>query len=79
MKVFDLLKGRRAIVLTDAKVDIELEIQSVEENKHSEDLEPATAANDWWPKSREWTTYDVLFTNGFRKSYESMNDIKLVS
>jgi hypothetical protein len=79
MKVFELLKGRRAIVLTDAKVSVELEIQSVTESKHSEDLKPATEANDWWPKSREWTTYVVLFTNGFRKSYDNLNDLELVS
>lgn len=78
MNILDLLKGKKAKVMADAKVIVELEIKSVQENKHSEDMEPATAANDWWPKSRDWVTYDVVFTNGATKSYANISDIELL-
>jgi hypothetical protein len=78
MNILDLLQGKKVKIMTDAKVAVELEIKSVKENKHSEDLEPATAANDWWPKSRDWVTYDVVFTNGAMKSYDNISDIELL-
>jgi hypothetical protein len=64
--------------MTDAKVMVELEIESVEEKHHSRDLEPSTRENDWWPKSENWTTIDVKFTSGFVKSYSSLSNIDLV-
>ena len=78
MNLTDLLKGKLVKIMTDAKVEVELEIKEVKEERHSRDLEPATRANDWWPKSENWTTIDVVFTNGFRKSYRTLNEIKLV-
>lgn len=65
------------MVLTDVGVVVELEIKEVVHNRHSEDLEPSTAANDWWPKSREWSTYTVRFTNGHSKNYSSIEEIKV--
>jgi hypothetical protein len=78
MKILDLLKGKKVKVMTDARVEVELEIESAEERKHSRDLEPATQANDWWPKSEDWTTIRVEFTNGFVKTYKNLNQINLV-
>lgn len=75
MKIFDLLVGKKMIVETDMGVMAELEIESVQEQKHSEDLGPATPANDWWPPTREWTTYVVKFTTGKTKTYSSLNEI----
>ena len=77
MNVLDLLKGKRIMVTTDVGVVVELEIKEVVQNNHSEDLEPSTRENDWWPKSRDWTTYTVHFTNGYKKHYDSLNDIKV--
>ena len=76
MKILDLLKGKVVNILTDAKVVVQLTIESVKEEPHSVNLEPSTAANDWWPATRDWKTYDVTFTNGFVKSYHSLNEIE---
>lgn len=79
MKLTDLLKGKKVNYMTDAKVVVQLEIESAEEKKHSRDLAPATRENDWWPPSEDWSTIEVEFTNGFRKSYRSLSEIELVS
>lgn len=76
MNIYDLLKGKKVMVETDMKTMVELEIKEVTENRHSQDLEPATSANDWWPKSRDWTTYTVKFTNGAVKEYQSLEELK---
>ena len=79
MKLTDLLKGKKVNHMTDAKVVVELEIKEVKEERHSRDLAPATRENDWWPPSEDWTTIEVEFTNGFKKSYRSLSEIELVS
>lgn len=78
MTLFDLMKSWQVKVMTDAKVEVLLTIESVTPNNHSEELEPSTAANDWWPKTRDWTTYTVRFTNGFQKEYSSIEEIELL-
>ena len=78
MDLTDLLKGKKVNYMTDAKVMVELEIESVEEKHHSRDLEPSTRENDWWPKSEDWTTIQVKFTTGFVKEYTSLTNIDLV-
>lgn len=78
MNILDLLKGKKIAYMTDAKVEVMLEIKEAIEKKHSRDLEPATSANDWWPPSEDWTTIEVEFTSGFRKSYRSLSEIKIV-
>ena len=77
MTILELLKGKKMMVETDLKVVVELEIKEAIADHHREDLEPSTAANDWWPKSRDWTTYTVKFTNGASKTFTSINDIKV--
>jgi hypothetical protein len=82
MELTDLLKGKMVNIMTDAKVVVQLEIESVEQHTqyHSEDLEPSTQANDWWPATRDWTTswIAVKFVNGYTKKYESFKQIDLV-
>jgi hypothetical protein len=78
MNVLYLLKGKKMRVMTDMKIEVELEIKEVKEVPHSEDLEPATQANDWWPDSRDWKTYVVHFTNGAQKEFHSLHDIKIL-
>ena len=46
MKIADLLKGKIVNIMTDAKVVVQLEIETAEENRHSRDLAPATREND---------------------------------
>jgi hypothetical protein len=79
MKVLDLLKGKTIKVKTDVGVEVPLVIKEVKEDHHSQDLEPATRENDWWPASRDWTTYRVTFTNGYSKEYSSLNDLNIDS
>jgi hypothetical protein len=55
-----------------------LRLKEVNEQHHSRDLAPATSANDWWPPSEDWTTIEVEFTNGFKKSYRSFSEIELI-
>lgn len=77
MEILDLLKGKKIEVKTDVGVVVEMEIAKVKQNFHSQDLEPATRENDWWPASRHWNTYTVIFTNGATKEYDSLSSIKL--
>ena len=78
MDLTDLLKGKKVNYMTDAKVLVQLEIESVEEKHNSRALEPATRENDWWPKSEDWATIQVKFTTGFVKEYTSLTNIDLV-
>ncbi len=78
MNVLELLRGKHMMVKTDVGVDVELQIKEVVENHHSQDLEPSTAANDWWPATRDWTTYTVKFANGYSKQYDSLNQINVL-
>jgi len=79
MKAIDLLKGKTVNVLTNANVLVQLQIESAKEVRHSVELEPPTRENDWWPPTRDWTTIEVKFTNGFVESYNSINEIELVT
>lgn len=79
MTLFDLMKGKTVRVETNIRgVVADLVIESVAQNNHSQDLEPATAANDWWPNQKTWTTYNVKFTNGFEKAYNSISEINMI-
>ena len=78
MTALDLLKGKKVKVMTDAKVPVELIIDSVKQENHSEDVGPSNAENDWWPAQREWTTFPVKFTNGHSKTYSSISEIEVV-
>lgn len=78
MSILDLLKGKKIAYMTDAKVEVMLEIKEAKEEHHSRDLEPSTAANDWWPASEDWTTIEIEFTSGFKKSYRSLGEIKII-
>lgn len=77
MNVLELLKGKKMMVMTDMKVEVELTIKEVKQNNHSRDLEPATRENDWWPASHDWTDFTVYFTNGAQKTYSSLSSIKI--
>lgn len=77
MNILDLLKGKTVTVKTDVGVDVDLVIKEVKKNNHSEDLAPATPANDWWPPTRDWTTYTVFFTNGAKKEFSSIEEIQV--
>ena len=77
MNLTELLKGRNVNIMTDAKVVVTLEIESVQEIRQSRDLEPATRENDWWPKSEDWTEIHIKFINGFTKKYSSFSEIDL--
>lgn len=79
MNLLDLLKGKKIKVMTDMKVPVEMEIKEIKEEHHSEDIGPSNWENDWWPEQRTWTTYEVTFTNGVKKSFSSLHDIEIVN
>lgn len=78
MNALELLEGKKIKVKTDVGVEVELTIKKVEQNNHSVNLEPPTQKNDWWPMSRDWTTYTVFFTNGHNKKYDSLTEINVI-
>ncbi len=78
MDVLDLLKGKKMSIVTDMKVTVELIIDKVESNHQSRDLEESTSANDWWPAQETWTIYTVYFTNGAKKTFGSLSEIKII-
>lgn len=78
MTLYDLMKGKQVKVMTDAKVEVLLTIESVTPNNHSKSIGESNAANDWWPETKDWTTYTVKFTNGFVKEYSSIEEIELI-
>ena len=78
MNILELAKGKKMIIETDMKAMVELEVKNIEPVSHSEELEPSTPQNDWWPKTNVWTTYVVHFTNGAKKEYQSLHDIKFI-
>lgn len=79
MKLIDLLKGKKINYMTDAKVVVQLEVKNVEEERHSRDIGPSTPENDWWPEQETWTTINIEFTNGFKKSYRSLSEIEIAN
>lgn len=62
--ILDLLKGKTLIVPTDAKVDVELIIESVEEKL------------EYWDDYSRYT-FQVTFVNGYKKTYNQITQIKL--
>lgn len=76
MNLTDLLKGKKVKYMTEAKVEVVLEIDSAETKHYYRDLEEATPANDWWPRQETWQKIKVTFTNGFTNEYSRLEDIK---
>jgi len=70
MNILELFKGKKIMVMTDMGVEVKMTIKQVREEHCSEDLEPATPLNDWWPKTRDWTEYVVEFTTGKTKKFD---------
>ena len=77
MNLLALLIGKKIKVMTDMKVEVTLEIKSIEEKHHSIDLEESNQANDWWPETKDWTTYVIYFTNGASKTYSNLTQINI--
>ena len=61
--------------MTDAKITVELEIESIKEIPHSIEITPSTPQNDWWGETKDWTTLEVKFTNGFKKEFSTLAEI----
>src|ERR1035437_6729831 len=78
MNVLQLLVGKKMKVMTDLKVDVELEIKEVEVKHHSKQITPDTRENDWWGESINWKTYLVKYTNGATKEFDNITDIKII-
>lgn len=79
MNVLDLAKGRTVKVRTNIKdVFAELTVEKIVEERKSRDLEPSTAANDWWPAQETWSEWKVTFTNGHVETYHSLSSIEFI-
>lgn len=78
MKLLDLFKGKKIMVMTDMKIPVEMTIKEIKEEEHSVEVGESNASNDWWPETRDWTTFDVKFTNGVTKSYGSLDAIEIL-
>lgn len=78
MNVLELLVGRKMKVMTDLKVEVELEIKKVTTQHHSRQITPDTQANDWWGETQNWETYLVEFTNGSSKVFNDITEIKVL-
>ena len=78
MDVLQLLVGRKMKVMTDLKVEVELEIEKVTVESHSRQITPDTPQNDWWGESVDWKTYLVKYTNGATKRFDAITDIKVI-
>jgi hypothetical protein len=82
MKLTDLLKGKIVKIPTDAKVDVELEIEAVEEKVSHKTIQitPDTPENDWWGETKSYrdVSYLVTFTNGHKKEYKSIESINII-
>jgi len=78
MDILELLVGKKMKVMTDLKVEVELEIKEVEVKHHSREITPSTRENDWWGESQTWNTYLVKFTNGATKTFDNITDIKVI-
>jgi hypothetical protein len=78
MNILELLVGKKMMVMTDMKVEVELTIKEVKENSHSIQIGESNAQNDWWPETRDWKDYTVFFTNGAHKTFDTLSQIKVV-
>lgn len=77
MNVLDLLKGKKMKVMTDMKVEVELEIEEVVQDSYTRQITPDTPENDWWGETETTHFYIVKFTNGSTKRYDSISQIKI--
>lgn len=77
MTVLELLAGKKMDIMTDMKVEVELEIKSVEQNSHTRQITPDTPENDWWGESETTHSFTVTFTNGAKKKFDSIHQIKV--
>jgi len=78
MDVLQLLVGKKMKIMTDLKVEVELEIKEVIPQHHSRQITPDTAENDWWGETQDWKTYLIKFTNGASKTFDSITEIKVL-
>jgi hypothetical protein len=82
MDINNILKGKKVIVSTDAKVDVELVVEKAEEkiNYKTIQITPDTPENDWWGRSETYQSseYILTFENGLIKRYKSLQGIRCV-
>ena len=82
MNAIDLLIGKKVKVMTDMKVEVELEIQEVKNTttSHTRQITPDTPENDWWGETETThnVSYTVTFTNGSTKKYHSLESINVI-
>lgn len=78
MDLTNLFKGKKVTYLTDAKVEVLLQIDTVEEKVEEKAIESPSPSNDWWPETKIVKFYEVCFTTGFKKNYNSIGEMNIV-
>ncbi len=78
MDVLELLVGKKMLIMTDMKVEVELEIKEVDRYSRTIEITPDTPENDWWGQSETVYTYTVTFTNGATKTFGSIEQINVL-
>lgn len=58
--------------------EVVLEVENIKVEHGSRDLEPSTAANDWWPAQETWTNYYVCFVDGSKISFSASTKFDIV-
>jgi hypothetical protein len=70
-----LLEGCDVIVKTEVG-DVRVTIKKVEIKTRTVEIGPSTPQNDWYPPMYSLEYYELTFTNGKIKQFDSLQDLK---
>ena len=80
--IIDLLKqsliGKKLKHTNQYSREVILEVENVKIEKHSRQITPDTAENDWWGESYDWQTIDVYFIDGSKKEFNMNSKFDIV-
>jgi hypothetical protein len=74
----DFLVGKKLRHRNQHGREVVLEIEKAAIDHHSQEDEPATRENDWWPKTTDWTTFTIQFVDGSRKEFSFTSTLDIV-
>jgi len=82
MKLIDILKkeivGKKIKHKNQYRREVTLEVEDVICERHTVELEPATAANDWWPASSESVSFKIKFVDGSSINVDFSENLDLI-
>lgn len=81
MKLIDVLRkelvGKTIRHKNRYNREVTLEVEDIVFERHSYDLEPATAANDWWPATSESVKFVIKFVDGSTMDVDFSQDLNI--